>query len=59
MTCIVTNSNFTSNLVKDTGTTNQNIMCIYPGAKNTTHLNEENICTIFEELLSLLDFRNM
>ena len=23
------------------------------------HLNEENICTIFKELLSLLDFRNI
>jgi len=44
--CIVTNSNFTSNLVKDTGTTNQNITCIHPGAKNTTHLNEENISNI-------------
>ena len=46
VTCIVTNSNFTSKLVKDTGTTNQNITCIHPGAKNTTHLNEENISNI-------------
>ena len=46
VTCIVTNSNFTSSLVKDTGTTNQNITCIHPGAKNTIHLNEENISNI-------------
>ena len=46
VTCIVTNSNFTSSLVKDTGTTNQNITCIHPGAKNTIHLNEEIISNI-------------
>ena len=30
VTRIVTNSNFTSSLVKDIGTTNQNITCIHP-----------------------------
>ncbi len=40
---IVTNSNFTVNLVKDIGIANQNITCIYPGAKNTIHLNQEII----------------
>ena len=43
---IVTNSNFTVSLIKDIGITNQNITCIYPGAKNTIHLNEEIISNI-------------
>jgi phosphatidylinositol alpha-1,6-mannosyltransferase len=46
VTQIVTNSNFTLNLVKDIGITNQNITCIYPGALNTNHLNEEIISNI-------------
>jgi phosphatidylinositol alpha-1,6-mannosyltransferase len=46
VTQIVTNSNFTLNLVKDVGITNQNITCIYPGALNTIHLNEEIISNI-------------
>ena len=46
VTCIVTNSNFTSSLVKGIGINNQNITCIYPGAKNTIHLNEEIIPNI-------------
>ena len=46
VTQIVTNSNFTLNLVKDIGITNQNITCIYPGALNTIHLNEEIISNI-------------
>ena len=46
VTCIVTNSNYTSSLVKGIGTNNQNITCIYPGAKNTIHLNEEIIPNI-------------
>ena len=46
VTHIVTNSNFTLNLVKDIGITNQNITCIYPGAQNTIHLNEEIISNI-------------
>ena len=46
VTQIVTNSNFTSSLVKDIGITNQNITCIYPGALNTNHLNEEIISNI-------------
>lgn len=46
VTQIVTNSNFTLNLVKDVGITNQNITCIYPGALNTIHLNEEIILNI-------------
>ena len=43
---IVTNSNFTARLIKNIGITNQNITCIYPGANNTIHLNEENISNI-------------
>ena len=46
VTQIVTNSNFTSSLVKNIGITNQNITCIYPGALNTNHLNEEIISNI-------------
>ena len=46
VTRIVTNSNFTSSLVKDIGITNQNITCIHPGAKNTFHLKEEIIPNI-------------
>ena len=46
VTQIVTNSNFTSSLVKDIGITNQNITCIYPGALNTNHLNEEIISNL-------------
>ena len=46
VTQIVANSNFTSSLVKDIGITNQNITCIYPGALNTNHLNEEIISNI-------------
>ena len=43
---IVTNSNFTARLIKNIGITNQNITCIYPGANNTVHLNEEIISNI-------------
>jgi phosphatidyl-myo-inositol dimannoside synthase len=43
---IVTNSNFTLSLVKKIGITNQNITCIYPGAQNINHLNEEIITSI-------------
>ncbi len=43
---IVTNSNFTASLIKNIGITNQNITCIYPGANNTIHLNEEIISNI-------------
>ena len=43
---IVTNSNFTARLIKNIGITNQNITCIYPGANNTIHLNEEIISNI-------------
>ena len=46
VTHIVTNSNFTLSLVKDIGITNQKITCIYPGAQNTIHLNEEIISNI-------------
>ena len=46
VTQIVTNSNFTLNLVKNIGITNQNITCIYPGAQSTTHLNEEIISNL-------------
>jgi len=47
VTCIITNSSFTSSLVKDIGISNQNIRCIHPGAKNTIHLNEEIISNIY------------
>jgi phosphatidyl-myo-inositol dimannoside synthase len=40
---IVTNSNFTVSLIKDIGITNKNVTSIYPGAKNTSHLNQEII----------------
>jgi phosphatidylinositol alpha-1,6-mannosyltransferase len=43
---IVTNSNFTARLIKNIDITNQNITCIYPGANNTIHLNEEIISNI-------------
>ena len=43
---IVCNSNFTSKLVKDIGIKNQNLTCIYPGAKNTIDLNEQIIPNI-------------
>ena len=46
LTHIVSNSNFTLNLLKDIGITNQNITCIYPGAQNTIELNEEIIPSI-------------
>ena len=46
LTHIVSNSNFTLNLLKDIGITNQNITCIYPGAQNTIELNEEIIPNI-------------
>ena len=40
---IVCNSNYTLNLVKDIGITNQNLTCIHPGAINTNDLNEQKI----------------
>ena len=40
---IVTNSNFTVSLIKDIGIANKNVTSIYPGAKNTSHLNQEII----------------
>jgi phosphatidylinositol alpha-1,6-mannosyltransferase len=46
VTHIVTNSNFTLSLVNDIGITNQKITCIYPGAQNTIHLDEEIISNI-------------
>jgi len=43
---VVCNSNYTLNLVKDIGVTNQNLICIHPGANNTIDLNEQIIPNI-------------
>ena len=43
---VVCNSNYTLNLAKDIGVTNQNLICIHPGANNTIDLNEQIIPNI-------------
>ena len=43
---VVCNSNFTLNLVRDIGITNQNLTRIHPGAQNTIDLNEQIIPNI-------------
>ena len=43
---VVCNSNYTLNLAKDIGITNQNLICIHPGANNTIDLNEQIIPNI-------------
>jgi len=43
---VVCNSNFTLNLLRDIGITNQNLICIHPGAQNTIDLNEQIIPNI-------------
>ena len=43
---VICNSNYTLNLVKDIGLTNQNLICIHSGANNTIHLNQQIIPNI-------------
>ncbi len=43
---VVCNSNYTLKLLKDIGVTNQNLICIHPGANNTIDLNEQIIPNI-------------